>query len=138
MPQDINADRIALQDLMLTYAAAIDERDRERYAACFADDVEVVGFGSGPIQGRAAWLDYVFSALGNYRTTQHLLAPSMISLEGNSASVRTDVQATHVLTESETDQRLILRATYHSRARRTGDGWQIYRHELVVRDLQAS
>ena len=42
-------DREALQDLMLTYAAAVDERDRQRYAGCFAEDVEVVGFGAGPV-----------------------------------------------------------------------------------------
>ena len=29
------ADRIALQDVMLRYAAAVDERDFDLYASCF-------------------------------------------------------------------------------------------------------
>lgn len=38
-------DRRQLQDVMLSYAAAVDDRDMSRYRACFADDAEIVGFG---------------------------------------------------------------------------------------------
>ena len=36
------ADRIALQDVMLKYAAGVDERDFDLYASCFLENVEVV------------------------------------------------------------------------------------------------
>ena len=36
-------DRIQLQDVMLSYAAAVDDRDMARYRACFMDDAEIVG-----------------------------------------------------------------------------------------------
>ena len=42
MAHEHTRDRIELQDVMLSYAAAVDERDRERYGACFTDDVEVI------------------------------------------------------------------------------------------------
>ena len=44
-------DRRQLQDVMLSYAAAVDARDMARYRACFADDVEIVGFGEATISG---------------------------------------------------------------------------------------
>ena len=37
-------DRRQLQDVMLSYAAAVDDRDMLRYRACFMDDAEIVGF----------------------------------------------------------------------------------------------
>ena len=45
-------DRRQLQDVMLSYAAAVDDRDMARYRACFADDCEIVGFGEATISGR--------------------------------------------------------------------------------------
>ena len=83
MPSDQAADRIALQDLMLNYAAGVDERDFERYKACFAEHVEVFNFGAQTFHGLDAWLDYVWEALENYSSTQHLLGPQLATIEGN-------------------------------------------------------
>ena len=46
------ADRIALQDVMLRYAAGVDERDFDLYSSCFIEDVEILDFGEEPINGR--------------------------------------------------------------------------------------
>lgn len=43
------ADRIALQDVMLKYAAGVDERDFDLYASCFMDNVEILDFGESTI-----------------------------------------------------------------------------------------
>ena len=56
-------DRRQLQDVMLSYAAAVDARDMARYRACFADDVEIVGFGEATISGADAWTASVESQL---------------------------------------------------------------------------
>ena len=45
MSDQNTADRIACQDVMLKYASGVDDRDMVRYRSCFADDVEVLGFG---------------------------------------------------------------------------------------------
>jgi len=60
------ADRIALQDVMLRYAAGVDERDFDLYASCFIEDVEILDFGEEPIKGRDNWVEYVKGALSNY------------------------------------------------------------------------
>lgn len=128
------SDRIALQDVMLQYAAAVDERDLERYRACFSDDVEVVGFGTQTYRGIDEWVNYVWGALKKYRTTQHMLGPMFADIEGNEARTRSDVQALHVLAED--DSRFTLWATYKTTMRCIDNRWMISRHELVVCDTR--
>ena len=132
MAQDLALDRIALQDVMLSYAAGVDDRDLDLYRSCFADDVEVFGFGDQPIHGVDAWLDHVKKALERFGPTQHMLGPQLATVDGDSAHCRTDVQALHYLKEPE-GSTLTLWATYKSDMRRIDGRWRIVRHELVSR-----
>lgn len=129
---DVVADRIAIQDVMLRYAAGVDDRDMQKYRSCFADDVEVVGFGAETVQGAQAWTDYVTKALQAYGATQHMLSPVMATVSGDSASARTDVQALHYMKDQE-GSTLTLWATYLSDMSRIDGQWKITRHELVSR-----
>jgi ketosteroid isomerase-like protein len=126
------ADRIALQDVLLKYAAGVDERDFELYRTCFTDDVEVVGMAKQPVHGVEAWLEFVVSALDRYTSTQHMLGPQLATIDGDTAHCRTDLQAMHVLKDPK-GQIFTLWATYLSDMTRTDDVWRIHRHELVVR-----
>ncbi len=125
-------DRQALQDVMLRYAAAVDERDREGYRTLFSDDVEVIGFGDGPTSGRDAWVRYVFSALEKYSASQHLLGPMLVETDGDLAHTRSDFQATHFL-QGDDPGPVVLWATYKTTLRRSDGGWTICRHELAPR-----
>jgi len=124
-------ERIELQDVMLNYAAAVDERDMDRYRACFTADVEVVNFGAEPFHGADAWVAYVSEALTQYASTQHMLGPMLATVSDNVVQTRTDVQALHFLANS--DERFTLWATYYSQMRRDSGKWRISRHELQVR-----
>ena len=130
MSHDYTRDRIELQDVMLNYVAAVDERDIERYKACFADDVEAVGFGSQTYRGREPWIDYAWNALRKYSASQHLLGPQFATIEGDEAHTRSSVQALHVLADG--GARLTLWGTYHTHMRRIDGRWMISRHQLVV------
>ena len=132
MAQDLALDRIALQDVMLSYAAGVDERDFDLYRSCFADDVEVFGFGDETVHGAEAWLAYVKNALERFGPTQHMLGPQLATVDGDNAHCRTDVQALHYLKEPE-GSTLTLWATYKSDMRRIDGRWRIVRHELVSR-----
>lgn len=132
MSDRLTADRIALQDVMLKYAAGVDERDMDLYASCFAADVEVVGFGAETFHGRDTWVNYVKVALEQYGPTQHMLGPQLATVDGDTAHCRTDVQALHYL-KSPAGQILTLWATYKTDMARTPDGWRITRHQLVPR-----
>ncbi len=133
MSQD--GDRQALQDVMLSYGAAVDDRNMARYRACFVDDAEIVGFGEATIRGADTWTASVESQLDAFSATQHLMSPQLATVTGDQASTRTDVQALHVL--KDTDGAIFtLWATYLTDFVRTGEGWKIARHELVVRGTQ--
>ena len=132
MSEPLIADRIALQDVLLKYAAGVDERDFDLYRSCFADDVEVLGFGEETVHGADNWLEFVKAALEQYGATQHMLGPQLATVSGNSATTRTDVQALHYLKERK-GATLTLWATYKSNMRRIDGEWKIIRHELVSR-----
>ena len=128
-------DRRQLQDVMLSYAAAVDDRDMARYRACFAEDAEIVGFGEETVTGADAWTASVESQLGAFSSTQHLMSPQLASITGDTASARTDVQALHVLKDGN-GAIFTLWATYLTDFVRNDDGWKISRHELVIRGTQ--
>jgi len=128
-------DRRQLQDVMLSYAAAVDDRDLARYRACFAEDAEIVGFGEETVTGADAWTASVESQLDAFSSTQHLMSPQLASITGDTASARTDVQALHVLKDGN-GAMFTLWATYLTDFVRKDDGWKISRHELVIRGTQ--
>ena len=128
-------DRRQLQDVMLSYAAAVDDRDMSRYRACFADDVEIVGCGDAIVTGADTWTVSVESQLEAFSATQHLMSPQLARVSGDTASARTDVQALHVLKDAD-GATFTLWATYLTDFVRSSDGWKIARHELVIRHTQ--
>lgn len=128
-------DRRQLQDVMLSYAAAVDDRDMARYRACFAEDAEIVGFGEETVTGADAWTASVESQLDAFSSTQHLMSPQLAAITGDTASARTDVQALHVLKDGN-GAMFTLWATYLTDFVRNDDGWKISRHELVIRGTQ--
>ena len=130
-------DRRQLQDVMLSYAAAVDDRDMARYRACFMDDAEIVGFGEATITGADTWTTSVESQLEAFSSTQHLLSPQLATISGDTASARTDVQALHVIKDSD-GTIFTLWATYLTDFVRESDGWKITRHELKIRGSNQS
>jgi len=132
MSDQNTADRIACQDVMLRYASGVDQRDMDRYRSCFADDVEILGFGDTVINGGDAWTEYVTKALEAYGATQHMLGPQLATIDGDDAHCRTDVQALHYLLAQE-GTTLTLWATYFTDMRRIDGEWKIIRHRLESR-----
>ncbi len=127
-----NDDRQRIQDLMLTYAAAVDDNDMTAYRDCFDDDVEIVGFGESTVHGADNWVASVSGQLEAFSGTQHLLSPPLATVAGDRASARTDVQALHFL-KTPAGGTFTLWATYLTDFIQTQDTWKIARHELVVR-----
>lgn len=126
------ADRIALMDVMLNYTKGVDERDLALYRSCFADDVEVVGFGDRDFHSADAWTAYVTQALARFGATQHMLGPQLATVDGDTAHCRTDVQALHYMKDDPATT-LTLWATYETDMKRIGGAWKISRHRLVPR-----
>ena len=97
----------------------------------------VEGYGSERYEGRDAYVAYVREALKRFSGTQHLMGNQVVDLRGDTAHVRTDVQATHFLAESPGTV-MTLWATYIDVMVRVGGEWKISRHELFRRGAQTS
>lgn len=130
-------DRFAAQDVIIQYAAGIDDRDFDKYRECFTTDVELHGFGPDVIRGVDAWIDFVHKALANFSATQHMLGPPRVELTGGTAEMRTDLQAQHFLREPK-GRIFTLWGTYHTSLVRTDRVWKMKRHELVTRATRSS
>jgi len=128
-------DRALIQDLMTRYGRALDERDWVALADCFVADVDAnLGFGAESLQGREALVGACRAALSNYDTTQHLLSPVEVDIDGNSARVRCNVHATHIRQGSV----FTVGGFYEDDLARTSEGWRIGRHGLVVTWVQGN
>jgi hypothetical protein len=130
-------DRLAVADVLSSYAAAIDERDLTRFEKLFLADVSVVGFGAEPMSTASEWVAFVSKTLDGFSATQHMLGPQLAEIDGDTADARTDLQAIHVMVEPR-GEIFTLWGTYLTQLTRdqaTG-AWMISRHELVVRATQ--
>ena len=132
MPENADlADRLAVQDVIVSYANSIDDRDFETYRGLFHPEVEFDGFGSEPIRGVDAWIEFVEKQLEPYRQTQHLLGPPRVQIDGDKAHMRTDLQAMHFLAEPK-GKIVQIWGAYRSGLAREGGAWLIRTHQLDV------
>ena len=126
---DPTADRLAVGDIIIRYATSVDKRDMLRYATCFTDEVVVTGFGDQSFEGIGPYLEYVTNALKRFGRTQHLIANQEITIDGDTAHMRSYVQATHELA-GDPETLVVLCAVYDDRLVRTAVGWRITKHHL--------
>lgn len=126
------ADHLATQDVMVRYAACLDERDWVAYRECFAPDVEFHGFGPEVISGVDAWIEFVEGVLGRFEATQHMLGPPRVVLSGSQAELRTELAAQHFYLEPK-GRIFSLWGTYRSTLVRLPERWCIRRHALDTR-----
>jgi hypothetical protein len=126
------ADRIELQDVMLKYAAGVDENHDELLRSCFADDVIAPGFRREPIFGVDAWITFLREQLSPFVSTQHMLSPVLATISGDSAQARTDLQSMHLYREPE-GQMLLVFGTYNTGMIKRDGRWVIQRHELDIK-----
>jgi len=126
---DLLQDRYDVGQVMVRYATSVDQRDLDRYSTCFTEDVVVAGFSAGGFTDRAAYVAWVDEALGNFAGTHHQITNQEIELDGDSAHLRSYVQATHEIA-NDVDTLLILWAIYDDHLVRTANGWQITHHTI--------
>ena len=122
-------DRYDIGQVMIRYATSVDQRDLERYATCFTEDVEVKGFGRESFTDRATYVPWVGEALKNFSATHHQITNQEVEIDGDRAHLRSYVQATHEMA-NDGDMLMVLWAIYDDRLIRTDEGWRITHHTL--------
>jgi len=124
--QDIS-DRIEINDLLIRYSKAIDQKDWKLLDTCFTPDAELDYVSSGGIKGSypeaRAWLE---KALAIFPITVHYVTNSEVTLAGDRASARTAVYNPMFFKNPDgTLHHFAVGAFYVDELVRTKQGWRI-------------
>jgi 3-phenylpropionate/cinnamic acid dioxygenase small subunit len=128
-------DRAALSDLLHSFAASLDTRDWQAYAANYADDgvVELpdpLRPGEWIVLHKAEMTEKVGASLGRYRATHHISSNHQLRIEGDRASSRSYLQAVHV--QGTMQQHWSAGGWYDCEYLRTPAGWKFTRVRLTA------
>jgi 3-phenylpropionate/cinnamic acid dioxygenase small subunit len=121
------SDRIEINDLLIRYSVAIDEKDWELLDSVYTPDAKIDYTTSGGIAGEypevRAWLA---KALAPFTMTQHLISNSVIETDGDTATGRTMVFNPMGTDDGKGGLNMFyVGAWYVDKLVRTPDGWRI-------------
>ena len=121
---DALADRLAIDDLLTTYACAVDERDWDAFRSVFTVDaiLDYTAFG-GPRGSAGEVAEWTARALQVIDASQHFITNLRLQLNGDEATARTYVYSP--LAVKGGGGIMHAGGSYADRLRRTADGWRI-------------
>ncbi len=121
------SDRIRINDLLIRYTVAIDQKDWALLDTCFTPDAQVDYVSSGGIKGSypevRKWLE---KALAAFPMTMHFISNSTVQLDGDTAESRTYVINPMGFPKPDGSLHLFtVGAHYVDKLIRTDNGWRI-------------
>jgi uncharacterized protein (TIGR02246 family) len=125
-------DRAAISDLLIDFARALDDRDWEGYAANYAPEGELGFDGHVVHAGRDGLAEFARGGLGRYAGTHHVSSNHAIAVDGDRATTRSYLIATHILDAAEPGRHADGAGWYRCELRRTDEGWRFTRVMLEV------
>jgi hypothetical protein len=134
----VQADRLAIRELVDAYAHCADRRLAEQQKALFTDDthfaVYMDGQGSEPTQvldGREA-LTPVFDDLNRYQATQHFNGQSTVWLDGDRATGESYCIAHHLFTDEGQRKLMLAHLRYDDTFVKVDGAWLFAARNLYV------
>ena len=121
-------DRLAISDVLIRYATALDGRDWELLASCFTDDA-TLDYDTSGTYGRDAFVEHCRAGLARMKATQHCVTNHVISTDGDRAHSTSYVIAQHVRAKYVT---FTLGGTYSDDLVRAGTEWRIASRRFVT------
>jgi len=120
-------DRLAIEDVVCALPFHLDAREFDKVSMLFTADA-TFDYASlfGPEMASVqleAFLTNVVGALPGFDSTQHLVSSFVIAVEGDEATARANVRATHCVGEAC----WLVEGRYRHALLRTQDGWKIRR-----------
>lgn len=134
------SDRIEIDDLLIRYTKAIDQKDWALLDTVFTPDAEVDYLSSGGIKGSypeaRAWLA---KALSVFPVTVHYVTNSEVALDGDRASARTAVYNPMFFRNPDASMHhFAVGAYYVDELVRTPAGWRIAKRREEQAFLEGS
>lgn len=129
--QDV-LDRLAIEEVCVRYARALDRRDWPLLRTCFVPDV-VVEYGDAPAINSYEGVERVCrGALDPLDASQHLVSNFTIAIAGDEATSECYLQAQHVRRGVPGGELYVVAGTYTDRLRRRAGQWHIEHRRLDV------
>ena len=122
------SDRFEIQDLLVAYCYAVDDRDFDALDAVFTPDAvidysEMVGVKGNPAEIKA----FLRESLAGIKAIQHAVSTTQYMIDGDTAKTRTAVYNPMVLDDNGAEHVMVFGLWYHHDYVRTADGWRISR-----------
>jgi 3-phenylpropionate/cinnamic acid dioxygenase small subunit len=124
-------DRDAIRQHLDHFAYCVDDKRWREWADCFTSTATVT-FPFAGHQGHDGLAEWGEHALAPFATTHHLSSNLVITLDGDTAEVRSKVLAAHVLNDRDTGTHFDIAGTYHRRLVRLDAGWRIQSLRLDI------
>lgn len=116
------ADRIAIDDLLTTYAVAVDDRDWDTVRGCFTSgaklDYTTFGAPDGSIDEVVEW---IAKMIAPFEVTQHHITNRRVTISGDTATVLSYL----INPMTSGGSHMQVGGQYRDTLRRTTDGWKI-------------
>lgn len=131
-------DRVAIRELIDSYAYCADTRDAQGQMALFTEDTLFEVYydpkSETPSQtiNKRADLFPVFNNLNTYHTTMHFNGQSTVKLSGDSATGITYCMAHHLTIEDGNQKWMIAAIRYHDRFVKQNSQWRFAGRKLFV------
>jgi ketosteroid isomerase-like protein len=125
------ADRVEINDLLVRYCYAVDDRDWDAYRNVFAPDAVVDDTITGGIRsGVEDHVSFMKKALSKILISQHAISTVLLQIDGAEASARAHCSCPMVVDLGGGRKQVFFQGLwYRDRLIRTPDGWRI--RELV-------
>src|SRR5262245_20551173 len=125
------SDRFEIQELLVRYCYAVDDRDWEAYRKVFTPDAVIDDTITGGVKsGVEEHIAYMKKALSKILISQHAISTTLLDIKGDVASARAHCSCPMVVDLGESKTQVFFQGLwYRNRIVRTPDGWRI--KELV-------
>ena len=120
-------DRLEIEDVLIRYCYAVDDRDWDAYRKIFTPDAVIDDTVTGGVKsGVEEHVTYLTKALSKILISQHAISTTLIDLKDDEARVRTHCSCPMVVDLGEGKRQVFFQGLwYRNRLVRRQDGWKI-------------
>jgi 3-phenylpropionate/cinnamic acid dioxygenase small subunit len=128
LPVQEISDRLEIEQLLIRYCYAIDQRDWDAYRSVYTEDAVIDDVSAGPGNSVDQMVEFLSSALEKVVLIQHAISTSLVEIDGDRASARTICHCPVVLDRGDGRTEMFFQGLWYvDDLVRTRDGWRIAR-----------
>jgi 3-phenylpropionate/cinnamic acid dioxygenase small subunit len=120
------SDRLEIEQVLVRYCHAIDQRDWDAYRSVYTRDAVIDDVSAGSGNSVDQMVAFLSSALEKVSLIQHAISTSLIKIDGDRASARTICHCPVVLDRGDGQTEMFFQGLWYvDELVRTPDGWKI-------------